>query len=317
LIFTFAAALIFVFTSIVFVTYDLLVARRQRIVLNRAMASGAIVSSLFPQKVREQLYQDAKKETQEKSGMNTFFTRNEGAIEEKVTPNASLYEETTIFFADLVGFTAWSSKRTPIEVFELLETLYSAFDAIAAKRGVFKVETIGDCYVAATGIPEPQADHAVILVKFGQDCMTQFSQLTHDLVASLGADTAELDMRVGLHSGATTAGVLRGAKGRFQLFGDTVNTAARMESNGVRGRIHVSQATADALIIKGKSHWLINREDKVVAKGKGEMQTYFIAAVKSDKSVFTTGSSDDGESVFTTGLSDEEEINSSSGRTLY
>jgi class 3 adenylate cyclase len=122
-------------------------------------------------------------------------------------------------------------------------------------------------------------------------------------------------MRVGLHSGATTAGVLRGAKGRFQLFGDTVNTAARMESNGVRGRIHVSQATADALIIKGKSDWLINREDKVVAKGKGEMQTYFIAA-KSDKSVVTTGSSDDGKSVFSTPSSDEEEINSSSGPTL-
>ena len=235
------------------------------------------MSSLFPEKVREQLYQDAKEEKQEnKSGVNTF-AQIEGASEKKVRPNASLYEETTIFFADLVGFTSWSSKRTPIEVFELLETLYSAFDDIAARRGVFKVETIGDCYVAATGLPEPQADHAVILVKFAQDCMTQFSQLTHDLVDTLGADTAELEMRVGLHSGATTAGVLRGAKGRFQLFGDTVNTAARMESNGVRGRIQVSQATADALIAKGKSHWLTPREDKVVAKGKGEMQTYFVA----------------------------------------
>jgi class 3 adenylate cyclase len=207
-----------------------------------------------------------------------------------------LYEETTIFFADLAGLTSWSSKRTPIEVFELLETIYSAFDIIAAKRGVFKVETIGDCYVAATGIPQPQADHAVILVKFAQDCMTQFSQLTHDLVATLGEDTAQLEMRVGLHSGATTAGVLRGAKGRFQLFGDTVNTAARMESNGVRGRIHVSQATANALIAKGKSHWLTAREDKVIAKGKGEMQTYFVAP-KTDKSVFTAPSFDETSSV--------------------
>jgi class 3 adenylate cyclase len=110
------------------------------------------------------------------------------------------------------------------------------------------------------------------------------------LVDTLGGDTADLEMRVGLHSGATTAGVLRGAKGRFQLFGDTVNTAARMESNGERGRIHVSQATADALIAKGKSHWLVAREDMIIAKGKGEMQTYFVS-VKSEKSVFTAKSS--------------------------
>jgi class 3 adenylate cyclase len=233
-----------------------------------------------------QLYQDAKKEKQEiESGMNTF-TQDEGATTgEKVRPNASLYKDTTIFFADLVGFTAWSSKRTPSEVFELLETLYSAFDAIAAKRGVFKVETIGDCYVAATGIPEPQADHAVILVKFSHDCLRQFSQLTHDLVATLGANTRQLEIRVGLHSGATTAGILRGTKGRFQLFGDIVNTAVR----DVGGRIHVSQATANALIAKGKSRWLIPREDKIVAKGKAEMQTYFVAS-KSDKSVATNDS---------------------------
>lgn len=76
-------------------------------------------------------------------------------------------------------------------------------------------------------------------------------------------------MRVGIHSGPVTAGVLRGDKGRFQLFGDTVNTASRMESNGVKGRIHCSQTTADLL----PQRWLTAREDKVFAKGKGEMQT--------------------------------------------
>jgi hypothetical protein len=88
------------------------------------------------------------------------------------------------------------------------------------------------------------------------------------------------------------AGVLRGDKGRFQLFGDTVNTASRMESNGVRGRIHVSQATADALTAKGKGHWLIRREDKIVAKGKGEMQTYFIGMSAGTKSIASSFPSD-------------------------
>ena len=101
------------------------------------------------------------------------------------------------------------------------------------------------------------------MVKFARDCRTKLSQLANDLVTTLGADTADLEMRIGLHSGSTTTGVLRGAKSRFQLFGDTVNTASRMESNGVRGRIHVSQASADALIDKGKSHWIVPREDKI------------------------------------------------------
>jgi class 3 adenylate cyclase len=287
IIFTVAAAMIFVFTSIVFLVYDCLVARRQRIVLQRALASGAIVSSLFPEKVRNQLYEENRGNQQKESDMKNFVKTDD---DERGTKQiADLFEETTILFADLVGFTAWSGRRTPSEVFELLETLYAAFDKIAEKRGVFKVETIGDCYVAVTGIPNPQPDHAVIMSQFARDCVIRMQQLTTstELMKKLGDDTAELDMRVGLHSGPTTAGILRGQKSRFQLFGDTVNTAARMESNGVPGRIHVSQSTADALIVAKKGHWLTSREDKVNAKGKGEMQTYWVQ-IKSAKSASHT-----------------------------
>ena len=103
----------------------------------------------------------------------------------------------------------------------------------------------------------------------------------NELSESLGEDTKELEMRVGLHTGPTTAGVLRGERSRFQLFGDTVNTASRMESNGVPGKIHVSQATADALHAQGKGNWCVARPDKITAKGKGEMQTYFVEFVSS------------------------------------
>ncbi|CAB9525687.1 natriuretic peptide receptor 2 [Seminavis robusta] len=92
-------------------------------------------------------------------------------------------------------------------------------------------------------------------------------------------------MRVGLHSGPVTAGVLRGQKSRFQLFGDTVNTASRMESNGLPHRIHVSQETADALRAKGKGMWLTTRPDKVQAKGKGLLQTYFVDTTSKSRSV--------------------------------
>jgi class 3 adenylate cyclase len=245
-IFTVVVAMVFLFTSVIFVTYDLFVGRRQRIVMDRALASGAIVNSLFPEQVRKQLYQENenKQNAEPNSKAESFMRSSDERLREESTPrqNASLFENTTLLFADLAGFTSWSSGKSPAQVFDLLEAFYGAFDAIALKRGVFKVETIGDCYVAATGLPEPQDNHAIIMVRFARDCMVKVNELKHELVDKLGADTAELEMRVGIHSGPVTAGVLRGSKGRFQLFGDTMNTASRMESNGVRGRIHVSQA---------------------------------------------------------------------------
>jgi class 3 adenylate cyclase len=179
-------------------------------------------------------------------------------------------------FADIAGFTAWSSVREPTQVFTLLEAIYGAFDAIANRRGVFKVETIGDSYVAVTGLPKPNPDHAVVMAKFARDCRGKMTQVTRKLEVTLGPGTADLQLRFGLNSGSCTAGVLRGEKSRFQLFGDTVNTAARMESNGVRNKIHVSQTTADLLVAAGKQHWVTKRKELVEAKGKGKMQTFWV-----------------------------------------
>jgi class 3 adenylate cyclase len=191
-------------------------------------------------------------------------------------PIADLFPNTTILFADIAGFTAWCSEREPTQVFILLETIYCAFDSIAKLNGVFKVETIGDCYVAVTGLPDPQEDHAVIMASFARSCIKKMQKLTKKLEATLGPGTADLAIRIGLHSGPVTAGVLRGDKSRFQLFGDTVNTASRMESNGERDRIHVSEETAMLLVAAGKKHWIKPREDVIVAKGKGNLHTYWL-----------------------------------------
>ena len=114
------------------------------------------------------------------------------------------------------------------------------------------------------------------MARFAAECLIQMEHLVENLSKTLGRDTMELDLRVGLHSGPTTAGVLRGDRTRFQLFGDTVNTAARMESNGIPGKIHLSQQTADKLIEDGKGNWLLPREGLIDAKGKGKMKTYWM-----------------------------------------
>lgn len=177
---------------------------------------------------------------------------------------------------DLVGFTSWSSGRQPSDVFLLLETIYGRFDAMAKQCCVFKVETIGDCYVAASGLPRSQEKHALIMTNFARKCKRAIRQELSVLAEKLGIDTLDLAIRIGLHSGPVIAGVLRGDKARFQLFGDTMNTASRMESNGLANRIHVSEATASLLRVAGKESWLKAREVAIVAKGKGEMQTYWV-----------------------------------------
>jgi len=274
-IYAMLALAVFLFTSLIFVAYDHLVERRQKIVMNRAVNADAIVSDLFPARVRDRMYGNGSTETKSLNRRKSLGDE-ENQISANQRPIADKFEHTTVFFADIAGFTAWSgSRKDPSQVFQLLQNLYAAFDAVAEHRGVFKVETIGDCYLAVCGLPEPQEDHALRMVCFAQDCLREASRITLEQSEVLGRETADLSLRVGLHSGSVIAGVLQGRKSRFQLFGDTVNTASRMESTGTKGRIQVSETTARELIAFGKSEWLQEREEKIAPKGKGEMQTYW------------------------------------------
>ena len=218
-IYTVGVVLIFLFTSIVFLAYDRFVERRQKMVLNNALQSGAIVSSMFPDAIRDRLMQEAEENTNMmKAGsyasnnrkLKTFLnddTHGKGKIggpAVSAPPLADLFPDCTVLFADIANFTAWSSTRDPSQVFMLLQTVYQGFDAVAKRRHVFKVETVGDCYVAVAGLPEPQEDHASIMARFASDCLARFKHITRNLEVSLGPDTGDLQMRLGLHSGPGT-----------------------------------------------------------------------------------------------------------------
>ena len=169
--------------------------------------------------------------------------------------------------------------------------------------------------MAVAGVPVKRDGHAVVMARFARDCLSCMNDLTKHLEVSLGPDTTDLSIRIGLHSGPVTGGVLRGDKSRFQLFGDTMNTTARIESNGLKNRIHISGDTAQLLIDAGKGHWVKEREDKITAKGKGEMQTYWLEMkVSSGPSTYSGSSEGSGDEFDESGRSPRDASGSLVGK---
>ena len=124
------------------------------------------------------------------------------------------------------------------------------------QKGVLKVYTIGDCYLATSGLPGIRDDHAEVMAKFSVELQKIFEVVTTELSYALGSETTDLKLRCGLHSGPITAGVLWGLQSRFEIFGDTANTASHMERTGIPTRIQISQETTDFLIKAGKESWV-------------------------------------------------------------
>ncbi|XP_035891250.1 atrial natriuretic peptide receptor 1 isoform X2 [Anopheles stephensi] len=189
---------------------------------------------------------------------------------------AETYDQVTIYFSDIVGFTSISAQSTPMQVVDLLNDLYTCFDSIVENFDVYKVETIGDAYMVVSGLP----------VRNGNLHAREISRMALRLLAAVYKFTIrhrpneQLRLRIGLHSGPCVAGVVGLKMPRYCLFGDTVNTASRMESNGEALKIHVSHTTKTLLDTFGTFD--LTERGLVPMKGKGEMLTYWLNGERSE-----------------------------------
>lgn len=184
---------------------------------------------------------------------------------------AQQFENVTMLFTDMVGFTHASAHMHPQELLEELNHLYSRFDEIVAARGIEKIKSIGDAYMAAGGLLLSTEASVKSTVLAGLD-MQDYIQLHSEERKAKGL--CAFEMRVGIHTGPVVAGIIGVKKFQYDVWGDTVNTANRMETNGAPGRVNISETTYK--FIQKDTDFIFERRNKIAVKGKGEMQMYFV-----------------------------------------
>jgi class 3 adenylate cyclase len=190
-------------------------------------------------------------------------------LKEKGSARAKRFDEATVLFTDFKGFTALSEKLTPEELVEEINTCFSAFDLIMKTRGVEKIKTIGDAYMAVGGVPTPTKDHAAAVVQAALDIQSFMIDYQNKRKEE-GKEYFEI--RIGIHTGPLVAGVVGLNKFAYDIWGDTVNTASRMESSGEPGKVNISGST----YLHVQNKFTTTYRGKIQAKGKGEIDMYFL-----------------------------------------
>lgn len=175
------------------------------------------------------------------------------------------FAEVSVLFADIVGFTELSARMPPAALVQVLNDVFSRFDELAERLGLEKIKTIGDAYMVAAGLPNPRPDHAAVTVRMALGMRAALKDLNERKGYGLA-------LRIGVHSGPVVAGVIGKKKFIYDLWGDTVNTASRMESHGIKDAVHISEATAK--LVEGS--FQLEPRGSISVKGKGEMVTYLV-----------------------------------------
>ncbi len=179
-------------------------------------------------------------------------------------------ENVTVLFADIVGFTKLSAKVPAEKLVRMLNDVFHLFDELAGHYGLEKIKTIGDCYMVVGGLPEQRDDHAQAVIRMGLEMTGKLQTITL-------ARESNLNIRIGIHTGEVVAGVIGKRKFAYDLWGDTVNTASRMESHGEAGRVHISEAVYELV----KHDFTFQGRGEIEVKGKGKMRTWFVENLSS------------------------------------
>ena len=187
-------------------------------------------------------------------------------------PIADHVDSASIVFADLVNFTPMSERLPAGEVVGMLDELFSRFDALAERHGLEKIKTIGDCYMAAAGVPDPHPDHARRAALLALDMLDTVAAWTLP-------DRSRLELRIGINSGPVIAGVIGTKRFLYDLYGDAVNTASRMETHSEPGEIQITSATHELV----KEEFECKPRGTIPVKGKGEMETWYLVGSRSDR----------------------------------
>ncbi|WP_373537530.1 adenylate/guanylate cyclase domain-containing protein [Microcoleus sp.] len=182
---------------------------------------------------------------------------------------AERFESATVLFADIVDFTSLAARISPLELVNFLNKIFSKFDELTEKHGLEKIKTIGDAYMVAGGLPVPMADHVGAIANMALDMQ--------DAIADFKTDTGEpIQIRIGISTGPVVAGVIGTKKFIYDLWGDTVNVASRMECQGLPGYIQVTSAVCEQL----KERYVLEERGAIAVKGKGELIVYWLKAKK-------------------------------------
>jgi adenylate cyclase len=195
--------------------------------------------------------------------------------DDRVQPRA--YESATVLFTDCVGFTRIAEGLTAEGLVEALDDVFSRFDAVAHAHGLEKIKTIGDSYMAVGGVPVPNRTHAIDCVLAALEFRDAVEQIRSERAAS---GSSAFEIRIGLHTGPLVAGVIGRTKFAYDVWGDTVNTASRMESSGAPGRVNISLSTYERVA----AYFDCEHRGKIAAKNKGEIDMYFVRGLREELS---------------------------------
>lgn len=226
------------------------------------------LASLLEKGILYQQLLDAQ-ERSEKLLLNVLPASIAGRLRGGEKTIADIFPEATVLFADIAGFTQISSRMTPHALVTVLNRIFSSFDRLCESYGLEKIKTIGDAIMVAGGLPSPRPDHMIAMASLALDLMAVAGTIAT-------REARHIELRIGIHAGPVIAGVIGTNRFSYDLWGDTVNIASRMESQGVPGRIQVSEAVYQHL----KDEFMFEPRGPQQIRGIGEMDTYFLTARK-------------------------------------